>query len=513
MNNLKNLLGEVFGTVMFIALLGYTLVMYGLAGIAVSEITGISWLGYVCVFVFLVLRMTLIPVGLAAWALYSVFAFHPVVAILIAMPSLAWFVVGGLGISLAMLWEKIKTPSSQGNTNISFQSFKQKDDAISKGFREEKPQIQAADSLTSKHEQRSVSLPNTFQIFAADENNASRISPAPTNQNPAVPTESFTTSSAAAQKLDAQPTTVIKPTENIFTMVFFMFLLVTAVVAIIVLVVRARTPHHQPPQAMVVTQTLKPSPRTVQEVLQSDAPAVAVLEKVLQEKFKNQFQRTLPNGNLSEQKQRDLIVGQYFQKMFEDPLFIAMLSEAILDNQTQLKTASDTTIDQFANQRLQNVLQQGKKRLSPDDLRNQMRYSLFTLQTLTPEACKRFSLGIETSEETQKNLINFNRLAPLEDVKAVLTTEARQFRLGLVGVDPSPLSDERKKQVSLFFNQLRNNSIRGKNLKETQQLQAAFSNPVNAPADYVCKAHLQMVTAMIQAQGQAADDTLSLLWQ
>lgn len=510
MNNLKKLLGGAFGIVIFVAYLGYTLVIYGLAGAGVSQITGITWLGYACIFVFFGLRMTVIPAGFAAWALYSEFDFHPVVAILIAMPSLAWFVVGPLGMALAGLWEKIKSPSSQRQTSTTFQSLEDKDDSIAEASWKEKPQKQASYPWTSKHEQKPVSLPNTLQISAADENNTSRISPAPTNLNSPVLTEQ---SSSAALKLEEQSTTVIKPTENIFATIFFMFLLVTAVVAVIILVVRARTPYHQSPQAMVVTQTIKPKPRTVQEVLQSDAPAEAVLEEVLQEKFIAKYQQILPHGKLSEQKQRELLVGQNFQKMFEDPLYIAMLAGAILDNKAQLKTASDNTIDQFANQLLQNVLQQGKRRLPPSDLRNQMRYQLFTLQTSTPDACKRFSLGITTPEENRKALINFYQQAPLEDVKAVLTAEARQFRLGLVGVNPPPLTDERAKQVSLFFNQLRDSSIRGKNRKETQQLQAAFSNPENAPADYVCKAYLQMATAMMQEQGQAADDNLRLLWQ
>jgi len=39
--------------------------------------------------------MTFLPAGLAAWALYDVYHFNPFLAILIALPGLAWMLIGG----------------------------------------------------------------------------------------------------------------------------------------------------------------------------------------------------------------------------------------------------------------------------------------------------------------------------------------------------------------------------------------------------------------------------------
>ena len=58
--------------------------------------------------VLIFLRMTFLPAGLAAWALYDVYHFNPFLAILIALPGLAWMLIGGAGLAIAGLLERLK---------------------------------------------------------------------------------------------------------------------------------------------------------------------------------------------------------------------------------------------------------------------------------------------------------------------------------------------------------------------------------------------------------------------
>lgn len=52
--------------------------------------------------------MTFLPAGLAAWALYDVYHFNPFLAILIALPGLAWMLIGGAGLAIAGLLGRLK---------------------------------------------------------------------------------------------------------------------------------------------------------------------------------------------------------------------------------------------------------------------------------------------------------------------------------------------------------------------------------------------------------------------
>ena len=67
-----------------------------------------DWLGYIAAPIFIFLRMTFLPAGLAAWALYDVYHFNPFLAILIALPGLAWMLIGGAGLAIAGLLERLK---------------------------------------------------------------------------------------------------------------------------------------------------------------------------------------------------------------------------------------------------------------------------------------------------------------------------------------------------------------------------------------------------------------------
>ena len=86
MEKLKELFTAFSGGLVAVVFLVYALAMYCIAGIAVSDITGWDWLGFIAAPIFIFLRMTFLPAGLAAWALYDVYHFNPFLAILIALP-------------------------------------------------------------------------------------------------------------------------------------------------------------------------------------------------------------------------------------------------------------------------------------------------------------------------------------------------------------------------------------------------------------------------------------------
>ncbi|MDU6430906.1 MAG: hypothetical protein E6552_10460, partial [Sutterella wadsworthensis] len=108
MEKLKELFTAFSGGLVAVVYLVYALAMYCIAGIAVSDITGWDWLGYIAAPIFIFLRMTFLPAGLAAWALYDVYHFNPFLAILIALPGLAWMLIGGAGLAIAGLLERLK---------------------------------------------------------------------------------------------------------------------------------------------------------------------------------------------------------------------------------------------------------------------------------------------------------------------------------------------------------------------------------------------------------------------
>ena len=107
MEKLKELFTAFSGGLVAVVFLVYALAMYCIAGIAVSDITGWDWLGYIAAPIFIFLRMTFLPAGLAAWALYDVYHFNPFLAILIALPGLAWMLIGGAGLAIAGLLERL----------------------------------------------------------------------------------------------------------------------------------------------------------------------------------------------------------------------------------------------------------------------------------------------------------------------------------------------------------------------------------------------------------------------
>lgn len=108
MEKLKELFTAFSGGLVAVVFLVYALAMYCIAGIAVSDITGWDWLGFIAAPIFIFLRMTFLPAGLAAWALYDVYHFNPFLAILIALPGLAWMLIGGAGLAIAGLLERLK---------------------------------------------------------------------------------------------------------------------------------------------------------------------------------------------------------------------------------------------------------------------------------------------------------------------------------------------------------------------------------------------------------------------
>lgn len=88
MEKLKELFTAFSGGLVAVVFLVYALAMYCIAGIAVSDITGWDWLGFIAAPIFIFLRMTFLPAGLAAWAYMMSITSIPSLQYLLHSPDL-----------------------------------------------------------------------------------------------------------------------------------------------------------------------------------------------------------------------------------------------------------------------------------------------------------------------------------------------------------------------------------------------------------------------------------------
>lgn len=109
--------------VLYVLILIYSMVIIVLAGLEIGIVTGMTWFGILCAFLFAALRMTLLPAIFALFYLVRELHWPIVWAVCAALPGLVLIAFGGLAAFVAQAYEKWtgKRPNEQSFLGRSFE--------------------------------------------------------------------------------------------------------------------------------------------------------------------------------------------------------------------------------------------------------------------------------------------------------------------------------------------------------------------------------------------------------
>lgn len=236
------------------------------------------------------------------------------------------------------------------------------------------------------------------------------------------------------------------------------------------------------------------------------------------------FRETVANSNFedalrlvgtSSPAKNDLL-RQYMREVIGDPLFARSFAEAVHNYHDRIYDTDPKKMQQksiaFGLQLGQSMAANGFRRLDPQDMLVIGNMQLLLLKTSSPTTCKQFVLGNLSPAQQLALSRQYYEHASLSEMRRFLKVSQKALRLGMIGIDPKPMTVAEIAQAENTFGFVAENYVHGKTQAETERLLQAIIHSDKAPAIDVCRGFTMLYTGILAQKGQERDNTLRYIY-